>query len=138
MYNYKRFVMAYTVVDGKLVKTKKNKNRYGEYGTVPEDFIPPVPAKAKRADVPRDKWGNCDPKDYPKDKGIFNGACNRQACLSYPATWYNRGSYAFYCEDCGRLLNHDNRNDEFCKTEPLCRIIETKAEAAKLHCSPHR
>lgn len=134
--------MAYSVVGGKLVKAPKNKFKHSMYASVPEDFIPPVPAKSektkKRANVLRDKWGNCDPKDYPKDKGIFEGACNRQACLSYPATWYNRGSYAFYCEDCGRMLNHDNRNDEFCKTEPLCRLIETKKEAATLHCSPHR
>lgn len=114
--------MAYTVVNGRLVKAPK-KNKYSEYGAVPEDYRPPKPIRTNQYEPP-------DPKTFPKDKGHYKGACNRSICLKYPATWYNRGSYAFYCVDCGHLLNHDNRHDEFCKDEPLCKFIEN-AELAK-------
>lgn len=117
--------MAYTVVNGKLVKKKKKH----EYGYVPLDLK--VPRSRHNYDEP-------DPKTFPKDKGMYKGACNRKHCLRYPATWYNRGSYAFYCQDCGLMLNNDNRHDEFCKDEPLCYVVTSKEEASKLHCSPHR
>lgn len=69
-------------------------------------------------------------------KGRYMQLCNRTQCLAPNADWYNRGSYAFYCEDCAHMLNHANRHDEFCKGEPLCRLIETAEEAAKLHVMP--
>lgn len=103
----------------------------------------PRPVETRVAPVQPRRENGCvypvDPKDFPKDKGVWNGACNRSACLAYPALWYNRGSYAFYCEECAHMLNEVNRNDEFCRTGgPLCREIETEVEANTLHCSPHR
>lgn len=44
-----------------------------------------------------------------KTKGKFGGLCNRSCCLRREAYWYNRGSYAYYCEDCARLINDEFR-----------------------------
>lgn len=51
--------------------------------------------------------------DFPADKGLEGGACNRSACLRRPAVWYNHGSYAWYCADCRKLIEFDafNRRD---------------------------
>lgn len=72
-------------------------------------------------------------------KGRWNLLCNRTQCLRTPATWYNRGSHAFYCADCA----HDLSNDPFNKRDaaqlyggPLCVNIGTAEEAAELHVSP--
>ncbi|MFK3740913.1 hypothetical protein [Massilia sp. TN1-12] len=69
-------------------------------------------------------------------KGRWNLLCNRTQCLRTPAVWYNRGSYAFYCEDCARELNRVNARDaENLKPgTPLCRKIVNAEEAADLHC----
>jgi hypothetical protein len=41
--------------------------------------------------------------------GGFGELCNRSsACHNPNATWYNRGSGAFYCSTCGPLLNRHN------------------------------
>jgi hypothetical protein len=66
-------------------------------------------------------------------KGRWNLVCNRTQCLRTPATWYNRGSYAFYCADCANMLNRANADDEFCKDRPLCRNVQSAEEAANLH-----
>ena len=71
-------------------------------------------------------------------KGRWNLLCNRTQCLRTPATWYNRGSHAFYCEDCAHELNHDSFNARdaerlFGKGEKLCRHIATQAEADNPH-----
>lgn len=43
-------------------------------------------------------------------KGTFGGLCNRSACLRHDAYWWNRGSYAYYCEDCAYLINKEFRH----------------------------
>lgn len=44
-------------------------------------------------------------------KGVFNGVCNMSSCTSQkPATWYNHGSYAYYCKSCAMRLNIDEYN----------------------------
>jgi hypothetical protein len=42
-----------------------------------------------------------------KDKGEFNGSCNRSACRTPGATWYNKGTYKFYCHHCAVLINRN-------------------------------
>lgn len=46
-----------------------------------------------------------------ENKGKFNGVCNLSSCkTSLPATWYNQGSYAYYCPVCAQRLNSDPYN----------------------------
>ena len=48
------------------------------------------------------------------NKGEFNGICNMSSCTTeLPATWYNHGSYAYYCSKCAKRLSSDvvNRQD---------------------------
>lgn len=71
-------------------------------------------------------------------KGRWNLLCNVTQCLRTPATWYNRGSHAFYCEDCARMLNRVNARDAeelLGKGEKLCIQITTPEAAAGLHVS---
>jgi hypothetical protein len=79
---------------------------------------------------------HCSPGELP-NKGRYGGRCNFTACAdpTVPAKWYNRGSYAFYCEECAVMLNRANRSDQFCKDAPLCFHVGTPAEAATLHVS---
>jgi hypothetical protein len=44
------------------------------------------------------------------DKGKMAGSCNRTACQEPGAVWWNRGSYAYYCYDCSRMLNRANQD----------------------------
>jgi hypothetical protein len=72
-------------------------------------------------------------------KGRWNLLCNRTQCLRPPALWYNRGSYAFYCDDCARDLNRVNRHDAeelLGAGQKLCIEITTGAQAETLHVSP--
>jgi len=71
-------------------------------------------------------------------KGRWNLLCNRTQCLRPDATWYNRGSYAFYCCACALDLNHVNRRDaeEFLgEGEKLCIRIDNPEEAGRCHVS---
>ena len=45
----------------------------------------------------------CD-KD-PALKGVLGGNCNRTTCQKPGATWYNKGSYKYYCRACAKLIN---------------------------------
>ena len=50
------------------------------------------------------------PSKYPdhknREKGsVFGGVCNRTACNSYPALYYNRGTYGYYCVPCAHGVN---------------------------------
>lgn len=47
------------------------------------------------------------------DKGAYNGACNRSACLAPGAQWFNHSTRKYYCADCAYDLNTDrfNRKD---------------------------
>lgn len=49
----------------------------------------------------------------PALKGVYGGNCNRQACQQPNATWYNKGSYKYYCQKCAHLINTN-------PGEPLC------------------
>lgn len=42
-------------------------------------------------------------------KGVFNGNCNREACQSPGATFYNFSTERYYCQSCARLINDANR-----------------------------
>jgi len=44
------------------------------------------------------------------NKGLEDGACNRQSCQSEPANWYNHGSGAWYCDDCAHDIGEDHVN----------------------------
>ena len=69
-------------------------------------------------------------------KGRWNLLCNVTQCLRTPATWYNRGSYAFYCPDCARDLNRVNARDAerlLGAGQALCIQITTPEAAAELH-----
>jgi hypothetical protein len=78
--------MAYTVLNGKLVRIPKQGKYKGHQRL----------QQVVREDA------------TPKDKGQWAGACNRSACLKRPATWYNAGSLAYYCRECGPMLNRAN------------------------------
>lgn len=41
--------------------------------------------------------------------GEYGGLCYRTVCQRPNAVWWNRGSYHYYCEDCARMLNRENR-----------------------------
>jgi len=44
-------------------------------------------------------------------KGKINGICNMSSCQTGDkATWYNHGSYAYYCKSCAKRLNSDPYN----------------------------
>lgn len=46
-------------------------------------------------------------------KGTFGGTCNMSSCKSgEQATWYNHGSYAYYCSHCAHRLNADPYNKQ--------------------------
>ncbi len=53
-------------------------------------------------------------KNSPKMKdnnGLYNGTCNLSSCTSEsPATWYNHGTYAYYCKGCAKRLSVDEFN----------------------------
>jgi len=44
-------------------------------------------------------------------KGASNGLCNRTACQSPGATWYNHSTLKYYCKSCALDLNHENKYD---------------------------
>lgn len=47
--------------------------------------------------------GEPQPK-APPGKGEFKGECNRTACHTRPAIYYNYPMQKFYCEDCAELI----------------------------------
>jgi len=53
-------------------------------------------------------------------KGAFGGLCNRQACLSPGATWFNRSTQRYYCAKCGYQLNCANPDAQELYNGPLC------------------
>lgn len=56
------------------------------------------------------------------DKGKKAGSCNRRACQKPGAVFYNRGSYAYYCGPCARMINDAYMGD--LGDEPLCSLDE--------------
>lgn len=74
-------------------------------------------------------------------KGRWNLLCNRTQCLAPNATWYNRGSHAFYCPDCADMLNNDSFNGRdaerlFGAGQKLCVLVSSEEDAANRHVSP--
>jgi hypothetical protein len=56
----------------------------------------------------------------PKLKGIEGGNCNRTACQSPFAIWYNESTRAFYCRHCAILIQRDaNDYAQRCQEEPV-------------------
>lgn len=55
-------------------------------------------------------YGDYDGPNKP-DKGKEGGSCNRTACQSSPANWYNHASHSWYCCDCKRELERVNNMD---------------------------
>lgn len=49
-------------------------------------------------------------KVMPKDKGAYQGSCNRSACLKPGAYWYNHSTQRYYCTACAEWLNTDTFN----------------------------
>lgn len=47
-----------------------------------------------------------------KEKGEYNGLCNRSACLSpHNVIYYNHSTRAYYCPSCAGRINEENRAD---------------------------
>jgi hypothetical protein len=68
--------------------------------------------------------GDTHPNRYPKhpdaNKGqVFNGECNRTACDTEGARYYNIGTFGLYCRSCAMAINRGHRN-------PLCVMVEAK------------
>ncbi len=62
------------------------------------------------------------PQKYPKhdnpEKGsVFGGICNRTACGEFPALFYNKGTFGYYCVPCGRAINGRD-------PKPLCERVD--------------
>ena len=87
--------MAYTTIDGKLVKVGKKSYMRGHINHVPtprpmQDYEPPKNAA---------------------DKGEYGGSCNITRCQRpNSATWYNHSTRKYYCPSCARTLNFDHFN----------------------------
>ncbi|QIG75725.1 hypothetical protein EVC20_154 [Rhizobium phage RHph_Y2_17_1] len=47
---------------------------------------------------------------------VFNGECNRAACNNWRATYYNVGTYSYYCRPCGWAINEAPQG----RGKPLC------------------
>jgi hypothetical protein len=54
--------------------------------------------------------GKVQVRTMPKDKGDFQGSCNRSACLRPGASWYNHSTQKYYCQSCAIWLNTDDYN----------------------------
>ncbi len=121
--------MAYKVINGQLQKVaKKSKN---------DDPFSYVTARTPKVTKPVALKSN----GTPADAGHYGGTCFYSACLRpASATWYNRGSHAFYCRGCADMMSHANRHDSYCKNDdgtpfPLCYEVTSAEEANKLHVS---
>lgn len=51
-------------------------------------------------------------RTFPKNKGEYNGSCNRSDCLKSGATWYNHSTRKYYCASCANWLNTDKFNKQ--------------------------
>jgi hypothetical protein len=80
-------------------------------------------------------FGDYSGPDKP-NKGKEEGACNRQRCQAEPASFYNHGSFRWYCADCARDIGQDAVNArtwpvDFARMfpgEPLHPMFETRAQ----------
>lgn len=62
------------------------------------------------------------PDKYPKHPGhkgsVFGGICNRTACSRSHATFYNRGTYGYYCAEDAIGINR------YSGKTPLCIVVD--------------
>lgn len=67
-------------------------------------------------------------------KGDYMGRCNLTACNSgEPATWYHFSTQRYYCEECARMLNKENKAEAFrlYRHDLLVKIPECAADSGK-------
>jgi hypothetical protein len=59
-------------------------------------------------------------EEFPEDKGLKDGHCNRNACFGLNATWFNHSARKWYCAECAHFINE--ANPEFLREMgyPLC------------------
>lgn len=83
--------MAYTVINGRLVKVSKVHGVVRQHQT---------------------KFGGSSMPMTPDkpDKGEYAGSCNRRACQKPGATWFNHSTRRYYCANCAWELNNDPFN----------------------------
>lgn len=107
--------MGYEVIGGKLVKTHKSWTRGGKRLTraMPEMAKPKSDNEGKR---------------MPANKGLLGGACNRSACLSVPALFYNHSTRKYYCTYCALELNRVNRDAIELFGHDLCLMVDDISE----------
>lgn len=43
--------------------------------------------------------------NFPSNKGLKNGSCNRSVCLAPGALYYNSSTRAYYCKECAYQIN---------------------------------
>ncbi len=85
--------MSYIVLNGKLVKTQRNRWRGG---TNIGEILKANAKAAKKAAL----------------KGKQDGNCNVTACQKPGATWWNTSTRAYYCPHCASEINRWSRHDE--------------------------
>jgi hypothetical protein len=101
--------MAYTVIGGKLVNSKKVKQ------------------------IIRNTERQVQVKAASADKGVFQRNCNRTACQRPGATWYNTSTRAYYCPACGNMLSNENAIDALVWSgHDLCIPVDAEVEGYKL------
>lgn len=47
------------------------------------------------------------------DKGEYDAECNRTACVSKNAKWFNHSTRKYYCRSCAEKINLYNRQDAY-------------------------
>lgn len=55
--------------------------------------------------------------DNPEKGSVFGGICNRTACNDFPALFYNKRTFGYYCVPCGRAINGRD-------PKPLCERVD--------------
>lgn len=107
---YRKHVNVNIAKEFELIQQKKSKLTRSERKWVEyqfhKHFRPKVNAEVKIEDKSEVKT------ELKKGgKGEYNGVCNMSSCnTGIPATWYNHGSYTYYCPKCAKRLNSDEYN----------------------------
>ena len=61
------------------------------------------------------------PSEGFETKGLYNGLCNRGACLLPNSKWRNRLNGWHYCRGCASMINQRNMDWD---GKPLCEYVE--------------
>jgi hypothetical protein len=51
-------------------------------------------------------------------RGEYGGRCQRESCDRHNATWYNKGSGKYFCDECARAYN------DLCAREGMPKLCE--------------